>query len=976
MRSLVRHIGFQLILSILLLGKADAITEQLRVGVYSNQPKIFIDEHGEASGIMVDILRKIAEKENWQLKFVPCVWQECHRMLNEEQLDLLPDVAYTQERDAMLDFHQTPALYSWSQIYRHPNVRLASFFDLQGKRVSVLAGSVQQRFFYNMIQNFGLSVELVPVFTQEEAFRQAETHEVDAAIANNYYGDLHARRFHLYETSIVFQPARLFYATKKGRHSEVLTAIDRYLNAWLTDPNSVYFDILRRWQPRSLIARIPAALWWGLGGITFLLLLTFALALLLRRQVAEKTRDLRDSEQKLATILDCVGSLIYIKDSQYRYQYVNRAVCELLRKPADEILGKSDTQLFDEATAGIFREKDSQVIEYGERVVAEEKTGRGASADTYLSIKIPLRRESGEIYALCGISTDITDRKQDEDRLRIAAAVFESQEGMFVAGPDKLVLDANRAFAAMAGCEVEKLKGKHMPLIALQPNGPDFREAMWRIAEESGVWQGEVWVRRENYEEYPAWLTMTAVRDANGVTTHYVGTQTDLTQRKQAQERIMQLAFYDPLTGLPNRRLLLERLQHFLSAGNRSRKTGALLFIDLDNFKVLNDTRSHEIGDQLLIQVAQRIVACGRESDTVARLGGDEFVVLLEGIEGSEQEAEQYTHSFGQKILEAVGRPYTIAGTLHHTTCSIGACLFSGRELKIDELMKRGDMAMYQAKQDGRNTLRFFHEHMGSAVAERAALEIDLREALRKSEFVLYYQAQVDSLGTVRGAEALLRWRHPKHGLLSPTVFIWVAEASSLIVPLGQWVLQTACRQLAIWKTHPATAHLNLSVNVSIRQFRHPEFVPQALAVIAEAGIDPARLKLELTETVLAEDIADTIVKMRSLKERGIGIALDDFGTGYSSLAYLKQLPIDQLKIDQSFVRDILSDANDAAIARSIVAMAQSLGLGIIAEGVETREQRDFLASIGCHAYQGYLYGRPAPAEELQWAAPPICSTS
>jgi len=692
-------------------------------------------------------------------------------------------------------------------------------------------------------------------------------------------------------------------------------------------------------------------------------------ALLFRRQVAERTRDLRDSEQKLSAILDNVGSLIYIKDAQYRYQYVNRAVCELLGKPAADILGKDDDQLFGKPDAEFFREKDRNVIEQGRRVVAEEGgISDGGVTGTFLSVKIPLRRENGDIYGLCGISTDITERKQTEDSLRIAAAVFQSQEGMFVAGPNRTILEVNKAFATMTGHANDELKGKPLPAIAFEPNGADQRASIWEAVDAAGFWQGEVWVCRKDREEYPAWLTVTAVRNMNGLTTHYVGTQTDLTQRKLAQDQIMQLAFYDSLTGLPNRRLLLDRLQHYLSISSRSRQAGALLIIDLDDFKVLNDSRGHEIGDQLLQQVAQRIVSCCGDGDTVARLGGDEFVVLLEVVGPSEHEAAAHAAEIGRQILEAVAKPYVIAGSVHHATCSIGAALFSDHDIRIDELMKQGDLAMYQAKKDGRNLLRFFHHAMESAVAVRAALEIEMHAALKKSQFALYYQPQVDSQGRVSGAEALLRWQHPKHGLLSPGSFIPVAEASGLIMPLGQWVLQTACRQLAAWAMEPDKAHLTLAVNVSIRQFRHPEFVPQTLAVLAESGAAPSRLKLELTETLLVEDVENTIVKMRALKEHGVGFSLDDFGTGYSSLAYLKQLPIDQLKIDQSFVRDILTDPNDAAIARSIVAMAQSLGLDIIAEGVETIEQRDFLAGIGCHAYQGYLYGRPAPAEAAQWS--------
>jgi diguanylate cyclase (GGDEF)-like protein/PAS domain S-box-containing protein len=439
----------------------------------------------------------------------------------------------------------------------------------------------------------------------------------------------------------------------------------------------------------------------------------------------------------------------------------------------------------------------------------------------------------------------------------------------------------------------------------------------------------------------------------------------DITARKASEQEIKRLAFYDPLTQLPNRQLLTDRLQQALAGSVRSRNMGALLFIDLDNFKVLNDTLGHDMGDRLLQQVAMRLNSCVRGSDTVARLGGDEFVVMVEDLSDSAGEAATQARLVAEKILEAFTEPYALDLYEHFASPSIGVTLFSGRSSSVDELLKRADLAMYQAKASGRNTMRFFDPEMQRLINARVALEADMRHGLQRHEFILHYQPQLDEHDAVAGAEALVRWQHPERGLVSPLEFIPLAEDTGLIVPLGDWVLQTACRQLAAWARRPETASLGVSVNVSSRQFRHPDFVGQVLQVISDTGADPYKLTLELTESLLVEDMESTIEKMTLLKARGVGFSLDDFGTGYSSLAYLKRLPLDQLKIDQSFVRDVLTDPNGAAIARTIVALAESLGLAVIAEGVETEAQRTLLAQHGCRAYQGYLFSRPLPIEQF-----------
>lgn len=445
-----------------------------------------------------------------------------------------------------------------------------------------------------------------------------------------------------------------------------------------------------------------------------------------------------------------------------------------------------------------------------------------------------------------------------------------------------------------------------------------------------------------------------------------MGVTRDINLRKKAEKEIQQLALYDTLTQLPNRKLLQDRMRQAMVASSRSHQQVAMLFIDLDHFKTVNDTRGHDVGDLMLQQAAQRLVSCVRGSDTVARLGGDEFVILLQDLDENVDLAASEARATGEKILQVFNHDFLLQGQEHHITVSIGVTLIKRTDESSDEMLKRADLAMYRAKSAGRNTLQFFDPQMQAAVLMRAALETDLREGLAQNQFLLYYQAQVNAQHQIIGVEALVRWVNPKRGMVSPGEFIPLAEETGLILPLGQWVLETACRQLAFWANQSATAHLTVAVNVSARQFHQQGFVEQVLDTVERTGAKAHQLKLELTESMLVDDIQGVVAKMSALKGRGISFSLDDFGTGYSSLAYLKGLPLDQLKIDQGFIRDILIDQNDAAIAKMVIALANSMGLSVIAEGVETEGQRDFLANMGCPAYQGYLFSRPVPLQEFE----------
>ncbi len=557
-------------------------------------------------------------------------------------------------------------------------------------------------------------------------------------------------------------------------------------------------------------------------------------------------------------------------------------------------------------------------------------------------------------------------RNEAEAELRIAAVAFDAHESMMITDAEGVILRINKRFTLNTGFTAADVLGKTPSVLKSGRHDADFYRKMWESIKRTGVWQGEIWDKRKNGEIYPKWLTISAVVGDEGFVTHYVASHLDITKRKAAEQEIRLLAFYDPLTGMPNRRLLMDRLQKALIASARSGKHGALMFIDLDNFKIINDTLGHDAGDMLLQQVSFRLIACVRENDTVARLGGDEFVVLLEELALQALEAAAQTEVIGEKILASLNKPYQLGKHECRSTPSIGVTLCSGRQREMEELMKRGDIAMYQAKKSGKNTLRFFEPEMQEAINARAALEVELRKALVSSQFHLYYQIQVDSEHRVLGAETLIRWIHPERGMVSPLQFIPLAEETGLILPIGMWVLETACAQLKRWQDDALTRDLVLAVNVSVRQFRQADFVAQVQDVMQRHDINPSQLKLELTESMLFENIEALIATMNALYEIGVRFSLDDFGTGYSSLQYLKRLPLTQLKIDQSFVRDIEDDTSDRAIVSTIIAMAQGLNLDVIAEGVETEQQRQLLLDKGCSHFQGYLFSKPVPLEQFE----------
>lgn len=573
----------------------------------------------------------------------------------------------------------------------------------------------------------------------------------------------------------------------------------------------------------------------------------------------------------------------------------------------------------------------------------------------------PVNGNGDEIF---GAWMDITSYKQAEEELRLAATTFESLQGIMVTDRDANILRVNRAFTEICGYTAEEVIGKNPRILQSGKQGKEFYRKLWHNLLAEGRFEGEIWNRRKDGTIFPGWQCITAVKNESGQTTHYVGIFSDISDQKRNEEKITKLAFYDPLTKLPNRLLLMDRINHEIALASRHKKFGAIIFLDLDRFKLLNDSQGHQVGDELLIQVAHRLQRMIRGEDSPSRLGGDEFVLLIHANSDSLSEAADNALTIADKVNRALNDPYILHGSEYHFTASIGITLFPEHGYQAQDLIQQADTAMYRSKDKGKNTVSFYDTSMQETADRRLETEKELRLAIAQNQLTLHYQPQVDTEGRMIGVEALIRWHHPEKGLIAPSEFIPIAEETNLITRIGAWVIRTACQQMKSWEANGLNLE-HVAINVSSRQFRQNDFVETVQAIIADIGVNPGKLMLELTENVLIDDIQDTVAKMLALKNVGLTFSIDDFGTGYSSLIYLKQLPLSQLKIDKNFIRDISSDANDEIIVETIIAMAHQLKIQVIAEGVESFEQVQFLLDRNCNAFQGFYFYRPMPADAI-----------
>jgi diguanylate cyclase (GGDEF)-like protein/PAS domain S-box-containing protein len=683
-------------------------------------------------------------------------------------------------------------------------------------------------------------------------------------------------------------------------------------------------------------------------------------------------------------ILDGANYSIIVTDKEGVITDFNAGAERMLGYRAEEMVGRrTPAILHDPEEVRLHAEQLSQELAHPvmagfDVFVAKAKLGMveerewtyirkdGSRFPVLLSVTA-MRDHEQRIAGFMGIASDISERKKAQEDLHIAAATFETHEAIMITNAEGVIMRVNNAFENITGFSKQEVINRNPRILNSGRHDKAFFTAFWNTLKTKGAWSGEIWDRHKSGRIYPKYLRVSAVKSADGETTQYVAMFSDISERKKTEEEIYNLAFYDPLTGLPNRRLLYDRLGVAMATSGRSRQYGALLYLDLDNFKKLNDTRGHEVGDRLLIEVGNRLRAIVRKLDTVARIGGDEFLVLLENIGHEEQGATQNVAQIAEKIRAALSEEYQIDEFSLYSSPSIGVCLFRGHDISLKDLVKHADIAMYHAKDAGKNKVRFFDPQLQLLMEKRFTLESDLRRAIIEGQLALYYQIQVDSDLRPIGAEALIRWLHPERGEVSPSEFIAVAEESSLILDIGHWVLETACRQIAEWSRCEQTQGLVLAVNISAKQFMQLDFIEKLAALMNRHGVEPSRLKLELTESIVLDDVEVAILKMRALKQvLGVSLSLDDFGTGYSSLSYLKRLPIEQIKIDRTFVRDVNINESDAVMVKTIIELAHNFGLKVIAEGVETEKQLRRLREYGAIAYQGYFFGRPLPLAQFE----------
>ncbi len=672
--------------------------------------------------------------------------------------------------------------------------------------------------------------------------------------------------------------------------------------------------------------------------------------------------DLRQQEKELNAIIEAIPLMLFVKDAkELRFQRFNAAGEKLLGYGREELLGKNDYDFFPKEQADFFTGLDRETLESCEkRVIRQEEINTPAGKRILHTVKTSITDEKGLPKYLLGVSEDITERKAYEEELKKAAAVIDNlAEGIMISDANNRLVSINPAFTKITGYQLEEVKGKTPNVLSSGRHDQNFYQAMWRSIDEKGGWQGEIWNRRKDEEVYPQWLSISSIKDEHGQVINYIGVFSDISIMKNNEAKLRFLAHHDALTELPNRVLMNDRLEHALSQVDRNKSIMAVFYLDLDRFKTINDSFGHPYGDLLLQIVAKRLQSVLRNQDTVSRVSGDEFVVLLENLH-SEEEAGLVA----QKILDELGKPVLLGEHEITVTTSIGIAIAPNDGTEAVSLLKNADTALYRAKDLGRNSYEFFSSEMSASSFETLFLLNGLRKAMGNNEFVVHYQPQVNMVSNrVLGAEALLRWQHPEMGLVPPGRFIPLAEDSGLIVQLGEWVIRQSCMQMKQWLNQGLSVEY-VAVNISGRQLVDKHLVNVVKSALAESGLSGDHLELEVTETLVMKE-SSFLEVMNELKKLGVRLSIDDFGTGYSSLVRLKHLPIDKLKIDMSFIKGIPEDEDDANITRTIINLAESMKLNVIAEGVEHQKHVDYLVEHNCLLAQGYYYSKPVSAEDF-----------
>lgn len=959
-------------------GVAHADAKKLRVVTDNNYPPyVFLGSDGRLKGYVVDLWKLWEQKTGVQVDFQAMQWSDAQRTMLDGQAQVIDMIFRTPGREELYDFSR-PYRRLPVGIYVAPSIQgIVDARSMQGFSVGVQEGDAC----VDELTRLGI-VKLSAYPNYEAILAAAISGDIKIFCMDedpaNYYLYLYrdqlrfAKAFTLYEGEFHWAVARgdakTFALVSQGM--KLITPAER------EELGRKWFTLPMQFQPylRSVL----------IVGLALLAMLSAALFWIrtLRRAVSSRTVEIREKNEQLEktsrelfvekaqlrTIFDSSPDAMALKDMKGVYVICNTGAVALLGMPREEIIGRTDEEMFaDKEFAAFVKEHDEAALRSGqvEMYTTQIQTRNGAARDLEV-IKVPIRATADECTGVLVVGRDITERRRAEHELRIAAVAFESQDGMIITDAQGVIERTNEAFTRISGYAASESIGRTPKFLRSGDHDPRFYEEMWTALASKGYWAGEITNRRRDGCLFTARLSITAVSDAQGRRVHYVGNLQDISAEKQARELADHLKLFDHLTDLPNRILLEDRMCHALENSAVRQEFGAVAMLDLDFFQKVNDSLGHTLGDQFLIEVVRRIRLTAGDGHTLCRFSGDSFVLMFENLGADQHAAAGYAQDMCDAIRLAIAEPMALDGRRLVCTVSIGVTLFLGHQTLPDTLLRQVELAMYKSKKCGRNAVRFFEDAMQSELDARNWMEDELREAIAKNQLALYYQVQVDAQGRSIGAEALIRWIHPERGLIPPVAFIPLAEETGLIEPIGAWVIATACQQLSLWARQEDMRHLTLAVNVSPRQFKSDRFVEYILAELKRTGASASQLKLEVTESLAIDDFDASIVKLQTLKASGFQISLDDFGTGNSSLNYLTKLPLTQLKIDKSFVDELPSSHRDAMVAQTIIAMGRGLELDVIAEGVETQAQHEYLAAHGCHAFQGYFFGKPQPVHEFE----------
>lgn len=952
----------------------------LRVVTDNNYPPyVFQGQSGQVEGYVVDIWTLWEKKTGVKVEFTAMQWSEAQRTMLDGEADVIDMIFRTPARERLYDYSSAYAKLPVG-IYVHPSINgIVDANSVQGFSVGVQRGDAC----IDKLTSLGI-INLQAFPNYESILAAAESGSIKMFCMDeepaNYFLYLYrdrtrfAKAFTLYEGEFHWAVAKgnaaTFELVSKGM--QAITAAEREAL------RAKWFKYPIQFKP---YLQIVLAL---IGGSLLVIIAGYVWIRSLRRAVAKKTTEIRLSNEllqktaaqlaiekaQLRTIFDNSPDAMVLKDNRGVYIDCNAVFLSMIGSPREQVIGSTDKEIFPDQkfVAGV-RGRDQEVLQGSYPIRYETSVTNVTGEVIELEvIKIPFAVTDNEQAGILAVARDITERRRAERELRISAVAFESHDGMIITDRNAIIERVNSAYTRITGYSATEAIG-HTPRLAKSGlHEPGFYQEMWRQLESEGYWTGEITDKHRSGSLFTARLSITAVRDENGNVIHFVGCFQDVTAEKQAREQADHLKLFDQLTDLPNRTLFEDRLAHALLNSEKQQELGAVIMLDLDYFQKINDALGHTLGDQLLVETARRIRTVSQEADTLCRFSGDSFMLLLEYLGADPNAAASRALAISDQIRQAIAEPLNLNGLRLVCTASIGVTLFFCQRTSVETLLRQAEMAMYKSKKGGRNAVSFFEDALQAETERRHWMENELRVAISNKQLDLYYQVQVDTCERPIGAEALIRWIHPERGVIPPNEFIPLAEETGLILAIGSWVIETACNQLARWSLQDDLNSMKLAINVSTRQFDSERFVEDIEDELKRTGIDATKLKLEVTESLAIDDFDKSITKLRKLRDRGFRISIDDFGTGNSSLRYLTRLPITQLKIDKSFVDNLPSNQRDGMLAQTIIAMGRGLGLDVIAEGVETPDQKNYLETHGCHAFQGYLFGKPLPLAEFEAA--------